>query len=57
MKYDIILLHAPSVYDVRQRDDVLLAYLSNPDSVRVSPIFEMPPWAFWPSTKTCRGVV
>lgn len=40
---DLALVHAPSVYDFRDRDDVLFAYLSNSDSVHVSPIFEMPP--------------
>lgn len=43
MRYDFALIHAPSVYDFRERDDVLFAYLSNSDSVHVSPIFEMPP--------------
>ncbi|MGH7434179.1 MAG: cobalamin-dependent protein [Polyangiaceae bacterium] len=43
MQYDLALVHAPSVYDFRDRDDVLFAYLSNSDSVHVSPIFEMPP--------------
>jgi clorobiocin biosynthesis protein CloN6 len=43
MAYDFALVHAPSVYDFRNRDDVLFAYLSNSDSVHVSPIFEMPP--------------
>lgn len=42
-EFDLILVHAPSVYDFRDRDDVLFAYLSNSDSVHVSPIFEMPP--------------
>lgn len=37
------MIHSPSVYDFRDRDDVLFAYLSNSDSVHVSPIFEMPP--------------
>ncbi len=41
--FDIILVHAPSVYDFRHRDDILFAYLSNSDSVHVSSIFEMPP--------------
>ena len=36
MAFDLILLHAPSVYDFRERDDVLFAYLSNLDSVHVS---------------------
>src|SRR5262245_22238265 len=40
---DLLLIHAPSVYDFRDRSDVLFAYLSNSDSVHVSPIFEMPP--------------
>ncbi|MGA1870058.1 MAG: cobalamin-dependent protein [bacterium] len=43
MNYDMILIHAPSIYDFRNRDDILFAYLSNSDSVHVSPIFEMPP--------------
>ena len=43
MKFDMILVHAPSVYDFRKMDDVLFAYLSNSDSVHISPIFEMPP--------------
>lgn len=43
MKIDLILVHAPAVYDFRDRDDILFAYLSNSDSVHVSPIFEMPP--------------
>lgn len=43
MKYDIAFLHAPSVFDFRNRDDILFAYLANSDSVHVSGIFEMPP--------------
>jgi clorobiocin biosynthesis protein CloN6 len=43
MDFDVILLHAPSVYDFRNRSDIVFAYLSNSDSVHVSPIFEMPP--------------
>lgn len=43
MQWDVILVHAPSVHDFRQRDDILFAYLSNSDSVHVSAIFEMPP--------------
>lgn len=43
MKYDMILLHAPSVYDFRDRDDVLFAYLNTSSTVHVSSVFEMPP--------------
>lgn len=43
MQHDVILVHPPPVYDFRQRDDILFAYLSNSDSVHVSAIFEMPP--------------
>lgn len=43
MSFDMILVYAPSVYDFRQQDKVLFAYLGNSDSVHVSPIFEMPP--------------
>ncbi|HWQ83064.1 MAG TPA: cobalamin-dependent protein, partial [Anaerolineales bacterium] len=46
IKADLILLHAPSVFDFRQRDDVLFAYLSDSDSVNVTSIFEMYPLGF-----------
>lgn len=44
---DLILLHAPSVYDFRERDDVLFAYLSDSDSVNVTSIYEMYPIGFF----------
>jgi len=44
---DLILLHAPSVYDFRDRDDILFAYLSDSDSVNVSSIYEMFPLGFF----------
>jgi clorobiocin biosynthesis protein CloN6 len=37
---DLILLHAPSVYDFRERDDILFAYLSDSGGANVTPIFE-----------------
>jgi clorobiocin biosynthesis protein CloN6 len=40
---DIFLLHAPSVYDFRDRDDILFAYLSDSDSVNVTSVYEMYP--------------
>jgi len=43
---DLILVHAPSVYDFRERDDVLFAYLSDSDSVNVTSIYEMYPIGF-----------
>lgn len=39
----MFLLHAPSVYDFRDRDDMLFAYLSDSDSVNVTSIYEMYP--------------
>jgi clorobiocin biosynthesis protein CloN6 len=44
---DMFLLHAPSVYDFRDRDDVLFAYLSDSDSVNVTSIYEMYPIGFF----------
>jgi clorobiocin biosynthesis protein CloN6 len=44
---DLILLHAPSVYDFRNRDDLLFAYLSDSDSVNVTSIYEMYPIGFF----------
>jgi len=44
---DLFLLHAPSVYDFRERDDVLFAYLSDSDSVNVTSIYEMYPIGFF----------
>ena len=35
LEADLFLLHAPSVYDFRERDDMLFAYLSDSDSVNV----------------------
>jgi len=47
LEADLILLHAPSVYDFRDRDDILFAYLSDSDSVNVSSIYEMFPLGFF----------
>jgi clorobiocin/coumermycin A biosynthesis protein CloN6/CouN6 len=43
LKADLFLVHAPSVYDFRDRDDMLFAYLSDSDSVNVTSIYEMFP--------------
>jgi clorobiocin/coumermycin A biosynthesis protein CloN6/CouN6 len=43
LEADLFLLHAPSVFDFRERDDVLFAYLSDSDSVNVTSIYEMYP--------------
>jgi clorobiocin biosynthesis protein CloN6 len=43
---DCVLLHAPSVFDFRNRDDLLFAYLSDSDSVNVTSVFEMYPLGF-----------
>ena len=43
LQADLFLLHAPSVYDFRDRDDMLFAYLSDSDSVNVTSIYEMYP--------------
>ncbi len=43
LEADMFLLHAPSVYDFRDRDDMLFAYLSDSDSVNVTSIYEMYP--------------
>ena len=47
LKADLFLLHAPSVFDFRERDDVLFAYLSDSDSVNITSIFEMYPLGFF----------
>ena len=47
VKADLILLHAPSVFDFRERDDLLFAYLSDSDSVNVTTIYEMYPLGFF----------
>ena len=52
----MILIHAPSVYDFRDRDDILFAYLSNSDSVHVSPIFEMPPVGIYAIKQHLRNI-
>ena len=52
LQADLFLLHAPSVYDFRERDDMLFAYLSDSDSVNVTSIYEMYPIG-WFSMKKC----
>ena len=47
LKADLFLLHAPGVYDFRERDDILFAYLSDSDSVNVTSIYEMYPLGFF----------
>jgi clorobiocin biosynthesis protein CloN6 len=43
LEADLFLVHAPSVYDFRERDDMLFAYLSDSDSVNVTSVYEMYP--------------
>lgn len=49
LRADLFLLHAPSVYDFRARDDMLFAHLSDSDSdsdsdsVNVTSAYEMDP--------------
>ena len=46
MEADLFLIHAPSVYDFRERDDILFAFLSDSDSVNITSIYEMYPLGF-----------
>jgi hypothetical protein len=41
---DLFPLHAPCVYDFRERDDMLFAYLSDSDRLNVTSVYEMSPW-------------
>ncbi|WJV44216.1 hypothetical protein [Streptomyces flavofungini] len=45
LEADMFLLHAPSVYEFRERDDMLFAYLSDSDSdsVNVTSVYEIYP--------------
>ena len=47
LKKDIFLLHAPSIFDFRERDDMLFAYLSDSGSVNITSIYEMYPIGFF----------
>src|SRR5262245_55823375 len=47
LEADLFLLHAPSVYDFRERDDMLFAYLSDSDSVNVTSVYEIYPIGFF----------
>ena len=47
LEADLFLLHAPSVYDFRERDDMLFAYLSDSSSVNVTSIYEIYPIGFF----------
>lgn len=46
IKADLILVHAPAIFDFRNRDDVALGWYSSQDSSNVTPIFEMYPLGF-----------
>ena len=43
LKADLFFLHAPSVYDFRDREDLLFAHLSDSDSVNTTTIYEIYP--------------
>lgn len=43
---DLILVHAPAIYDFRNRDDFVLGWYSSQESSNVTPIFEMHPLGF-----------
>lgn len=42
-QYDVIFIHAPSVFDFRNRDDILFSFLSTGGTIAVSQIYEMYP--------------
>ncbi len=44
---DLFLIHPPSVFDFRERDDMVFAYLSDSDSVNITSIYEMFPLGFF----------
>jgi clorobiocin biosynthesis protein CloN6 len=46
IKADLILLHAPAIYDFRGRDDIALGWYATQESSNVTPIFEMYPLGF-----------
>jgi clorobiocin biosynthesis protein CloN6 len=43
LRADLFFLHAPSVYDFREREDLLFAHLSDSDSVNTTTIYEIYP--------------
>jgi clorobiocin/coumermycin A biosynthesis protein CloN6/CouN6 len=47
LEADLFLLHSPSVYDFRERDDMVFAYLSDSDSVNVTSLYEIYPIGFF----------
>jgi len=53
---DLFLLHAPAVYDFRDRDDLLFAYLSDSDSVNVTSVYEMYPVGFFSLQQHLRAI-
>ncbi|MCA1241110.1 cobalamin-dependent protein [Stappia stellulata] len=46
VKADLILIHAPAIYDFRNRDDFVLGWYASQESSNVTPIFEMHPLGF-----------
>ena len=47
---DLFLLHAPSVYDFREHDDMLFAYLSDSNSLNVASVYDVPIGWYSPTT-------
>ncbi|MCG6122721.1 MAG: cobalamin-dependent protein [Microvirga sp.] len=43
---DLMLVHAPAIYDFRNRDDFVLGWWASQESSNVTPIFEMYPLGF-----------
>lgn len=46
VKADLILVHAPAIFDFRNRDDFALGWYASQESSNVTPIFEMHPLGF-----------
>ena len=46
VRADMILVHAPAIFDFRNRDDIALGWYASQESSNVTPIFEMYPLGF-----------
>jgi hypothetical protein len=55
LKADLFFLHAPSVYDFRDREDLLFAHLSDSDSVNTTTIYEIYPLGLLSLKQRLRG--
>ena len=50
---DLLLLHAPAIFDFRERRDIYFPFLGTSGDVQISPLYEYFPVGFRPCNGFC----